>query len=133
MREGEIMRLTVSLPEFPSFVYVTYIPSEGAAVYHIHPNALDPSRLLAARTRVTMEPRFEAEPHRGVPFEIAPPFGTDMIIAVASSDRLYPAARPQEQERDTWLRELNAALTAARGRGARLAGTAFVLDVAPRQ
>ena len=51
---------------------------------------------------------------------IGEPYGTDMIIAVASSEPLFDRPRPSNAETaDVYLRDLQAAIDALRQRGAR--------------
>jgi len=60
------------------------------------------------------------------------PFGTDMIVAIASAAPLYRNARPQSEPQEGYLRDLRAALdTAARNRS-RLSATVMVVRTTPK-
>ena len=60
-------------------------------------------------------------------------YGTDMIIAVASSEPLFDRARPGNTETaDVYLRDLQAAIDTLRRRGAQLAGAAATLEALPK-
>ena len=60
---------------------------------------------------------------------IGEPYGTDMIIAVASSEPLFDRPRPGNTETaDVYLRDLQSAIDALSRRGARLAGAAVTLE-----
>jgi len=64
---------------------------------------------------------------------IGEPYGTDMIIAVASSEPLFDRQRRGNAESaDIYLRDLQAALDAARQRGVRMAGAAVTLEALPK-
>ncbi len=56
-----------------------------------------------------------------------------MIIAVASSQPLFDRPRPGNVETAAnYLRDLQAAVDAARGRGVRLTGGAMTVDTIPK-
>ncbi|MBF0562866.1 MAG: hypothetical protein HQL37_12800 [Alphaproteobacteria bacterium] len=84
----------VNTPSYPSYLYVTYLQSGGDAVHLAQPQGLVP-KALPPNTRVTL----------GVPpgpvFRIGPPFGPEMIIAIAAASPLFKEPRPlSEIERD---------------------------------
>ena len=64
---------------------------------------------------------------------IGEPYGTDMIMAIASSEPLFDRPRPSNAETvSVYLRDLQAAIERARQRGVRLAGAAVTLDALPK-
>jgi hypothetical protein len=64
---------------------------------------------------------------------ISEPYGTDMIIAVASSDPLFDRPRPANAETaGVYVRDLQAAIDAVQQRGARVAGAAVTLEALPK-
>ncbi len=66
-------------------------------------------------------------------WEVGPPYGTDMIIAIASSQPLFDRARPNNVEQAaTYLPALQQAVDAAQRRGAKLAGDALTVDTLPK-
>ena len=73
------------------------------------------------------------DPGPGHPaWEVGPPYGTDMIIAIASSQPLFDRPRPDNVESAAdYLRELQAAVEAAKRRGVRLTGSAMAVDTIP--
>jgi len=110
------------LPEFPAHLIVDYLSHDGS-VTHLFPTRADHDKAFAANAAVTL-----GEPGKGVG-EAGPPFGTDMIVAVASSIPLFAQRRPAEGETvETYLPALRAAIEAAQQRNAKLAGRAIVLD-----
>ena len=70
------------------------------------------------------------DPTAGQPgWEVAPPYGTDMIIAVASSQPLFTRPRSGNVElAATYLRDLDAAVQAIREGGGKLVGNALLVD-----
>jgi serine/threonine-protein kinase len=110
------------LPEFPAHLVVDYLSHDGS-VTHLFPTRADHDKAFAANAAVTL-----GEPGKGVG-EAGPPFGTDMIVAVASSVPLFAQRRPAEGETvETYLPALRAAIEAAQQRNAKVAGRAIVLD-----
>jgi serine/threonine-protein kinase len=110
------------LPEFPAHLIVDYLSHDGS-VTHLFPTAVDHDKAFAANAAVTLGP-----PGKGVG-EAGPPFGTDMIVAVASSVPLFAQRRPADGETaETYLPALRAAIEAAQQRNAKVAGRAIVLE-----
>jgi hypothetical protein len=129
LHDGEAVRVRLVMPDFPSRLRVDYIAHDGS-VQHLYPQLADPKNSLAAdppRTYAAGEQITLGNPA----WLIGEPYGTDMIIAVASSEPLF-ARRPGNQEKaDTYLRDLQAAIDALSQRGGRLAGAAVTLDALP--
>jgi serine/threonine-protein kinase len=62
-------------------------------------------------------------------WQVDEPYGTDVIIAIASEDALFDRSRPANIEKAAvYLRDLKRALEAARSRGARVTATAMPLE-----
>ncbi len=109
------------MPEFPAHLTVDYLSHDGS-VTHLFPIRADRDKIFAANSAVTL-----GDPVRGVG-DVGPPFGTDMILAVASSVPLF-AQRPSDSETvETYLPALRDAIDAALLRNAKLTGRAIVLD-----
>ena len=122
---------SLSLPDFTSRLRVDYVAHDGS-VQHLYPQLADPKNGIAAdppRTFAAGEPVNLGHPS----WTIGEPYGTDMIIAVASSEPLFERARPSNAETaSVYLRDLQAAIDRARQRGVRLAGSAVTLDALPK-
>jgi hypothetical protein len=111
---------------------VDYLDRQGN-VQHLYPQLGDPKEhMIADPPRV-----FEAgetlnlgEPgpeNRG--WQVTEPFGTDMIIAIASEDALFDRPRTANVEKAAnYLRDLKKAVEAARSRGARITATAMSVE-----
>jgi hypothetical protein len=82
LSETSFLEVSVTTPNFPSYLYVTYLQSGGDAVHLIRPSASDkpfaPNKVLT----------FGQDPRRER-FMIAEPFGIEMIIAVATRKPLF--------------------------------------------
>ena len=104
-----------------------YLAHDGT-VQHLYPQIADPKDNIAAdppRTISASETLNLGNPA----WVIGPPYGTDMIIAVASSRALFDKPRPSNAETaGVYLRDLQAAIDAARQRGDHVAGAATTLE-----
>ncbi|MGG5820951.1 protein kinase domain-containing protein [Falsiroseomonas sp. HW251] len=127
LRDGELITPVVNTPDFPSYVYVSFLVHDGTLA-HLHPTPTDPSRLLPAGAALRL-----GDPAIGGPaWAVGAPYGTDMIIAVASSVPLFEKPRPDDEDIAAYLRDLRTALDNARRRGGRLASDAWVLETVAR-
>jgi hypothetical protein len=131
LRDGELVRLRLTMPDFASRLRVDYIAHDGS-VQHLYPQLADPKVGLTADPPRSFAAG-EAVPLGHPAWTIGEPYGTDMIIAVASSEPLFDKPRPGNAETaDVYLRDLRAAVDAARQRGVHLAGAAVTLDALPK-
>jgi tRNA A-37 threonylcarbamoyl transferase component Bud32 len=131
LRDGEPVRVRLTMPDFASRLRVDYVSHDGA-VQHLYPQIASPKEGITADPSRTYAP---GEPvNLGHPsWVISEPYGTDMIIAVASSDPLFDRPRLANAEAaDVYLRDLQSAIDMARNRGARLAGAAVTLEALPK-
>jgi hypothetical protein len=127
LRDGELVTIVVNGPDFPAYLHVSFLVHDGTLA-HLHPTPSDPQRLLPARGTMRL-----GDPSIGGPaWAVSPPYGTDLIIAVASSVPLFDRPRPEDEDIGAFLRALRAALDQARRRGAQLAADAWVLETAAR-
>jgi hypothetical protein len=112
----------LQLPDFPSYLLLDYVSHDGS-VAHLFPIRGVPSAAFNANATV----RLGTTPKDGV--EVGPPFGTDVILATASSIPLFAAGtvRPDETLQ-TYIPALKAAIEAAQRRNAKLAGRALILE-----
>jgi eukaryotic-like serine/threonine-protein kinase len=131
LHDGDLVRLKLTTPDYSGFLRVDYIVHDGS-VQHLYPQiadakasiAADPPRVFAAHDAIAL----------GNPaWTIGEPYGTDMIIAVVSSDPLFTAPRPTNAETlDTYTRDLAAAIRAAKSHGAQVSATAITLETLPK-
>ncbi|MBL6958028.1 MAG: DUF4384 domain-containing protein [Rhodospirillales bacterium] len=103
LTEGEKLIVEVTTPDFPSYVYVTYLQAGGDAVHLIRPDAsgkpYPPNKTLT----------FGNDPTK-ISFEIASPFGKEMIIAVATSKPLEKSALEIVEEERSYLSSFRQAI-----------------------
>lgn len=131
LHDGDEVKVLLTMPDFAGRLRVDYVGHDGS-VLHLYPQVAepkaqitgDPPRMFSAGETVNL-----ANPR----WLISEPYGTDMIMAVAASQPLFDHARPSNEETaDVYLRDLQAAIDAARQRGVSLAGTAITLDALPK-
>jgi hypothetical protein len=95
LTEGESMTVDITTPDFPSYLYVTYLQTSGDAVHLAQPVGLAPQR-YPPHTTVRLGGGGTQPTYR-----IGPPFGDEMIVVIASASPLFAAPRPpSEIERD---------------------------------
>jgi serine/threonine-protein kinase len=122
LKDNEAIRPILKLPDFPAHLQVDYLSHDGS-VTHLFPAQASADKAFPAGATLPL-----GDPKQGVG-AVGPPFGTDVIVAVASSVPLFPKGRPDGMETaDTYLPALEAAIEAARTAGAKLTGRALVLD-----
>jgi len=138
LHDGQNIMPRVVMPNFRAWLVVDYVAHDGT-LEHLYPQLADPSQKLAADPVREFQPGAvvnlgEPRPAQGHPGWVAsPPYGTDMIIAIASSQPLFDHPRPGNvEEAATYLRALQQAVDAARQRGAELAGNAITVDTLPK-
>lgn len=96
LNRGEPVVIEVTAPDYPSYLYLSYVQASGEVVHLIQPAGLAPTPLAPGRTIVLGDgagggPRFTVEP----------PFGDEMIVVLAAASPLFDAPRPAtEIERD---------------------------------
>ena len=106
LRVGEPLVLEVTTPDFPSYLYVAYLAADGSALY-----LLQPEGPLAARHSPGTRLVFGAPPH-GDRYTIAgPPFGHEMVIAVASASPLFAEPLAETQTEREFLTAFRRSLT----------------------
>jgi hypothetical protein len=130
LHDGERVRVRLTMPDFAGSLRVDYVAHDNT-VQHLYPQRADPKNRIVAdvpRIRAAGEIVDLADPA----WVIGQPYGTDMIIAVASSRPLFDQPRSGNAETaDAYLRELQGAIENARQRGDRLAGAAITCEALP--
>ncbi len=101
---GTRLILRVKAPDFPSYLYVTYLPASGDAVLLYKPGGLVP-QVLRPGTVVDLgggdDPRV---------FRIGPPFGAEMVVAVATASPLFTDTIPASATERDYLTALRKTL-----------------------
>ncbi|MFO1026594.1 MAG: DUF4384 domain-containing protein [Acetobacteraceae bacterium] len=134
LHDGQRIRPRIVMPNFPGYLRVDYVTHDGA-VQHLYPQVADQGvvadkvKVFPAGERVAL-----GDPSPGQPaWEVGPPYGTDMIIAIASSQPLFAKPRPGNVEKaDAYLHDLAAAVRNFERAGGRLIGNAMLVDTLPK-
>jgi hypothetical protein len=132
LQKDDFIRPRLVMAGFRGEMHVDYLDRDGN-VRHLYPQVAE------AAERVTADPPRTFAPGEalglGDPgpnnqgWRVDEPFGTDLIVAIASEDRLFDAPRPSNVEKAAaYLRDLRRAVEAARSRGARITATALPLE-----
>jgi hypothetical protein len=109
---GDTLMVDVVTPDFQSYVTVDYFVLDGHVV-HLLPNA-------AARENLA-PPRYTATVGSLGNWVIGPPFGTEMLVLVATPVPLFDGVRPDAEDGAVYLRALDdrlAGIAKAHGTGA---------------
>ncbi|MDE2197730.1 MAG: hypothetical protein KGJ41_01805 [Rhodospirillales bacterium] len=143
LRKDDYITMEFTMPDFPAHLQIDYLASDGSMTHliqddgaqmHIMTTAgwgvLGPSRAYAPGMAV---PIGQPDPKTGKgSWQVDQPFGTDMIMAYATSAPLFTALRPADDTPAAYYRDLQAALAALRVRGGRVAGSALLLATTPK-
>ena len=114
--DGERLRLRVEAPEWPAHLGVFYLTVSGEAAFLV----ADPQPRPAGASVVLEDPRWK----------ISAPFGTELLLVVASETPLFERRRPVIEKLEDFTPALTAALQRARRAGARVAARALVVETA---
>ena len=105
LRAGDPLRIQVRSPSQISYLYVSYIQADGSVVHLVQPNGLVPQPTLPRQSLV-----FGSGEGGKPKFTIGPPFGREMIIAIAARSPLFDRELPAHQTERDYLTELRRAL-----------------------
>jgi serine/threonine-protein kinase len=123
LQKGELMRLDVQMPDWPAHLYVAYFMQSGQVAN------LVPSALQAAGARVRL-----GEPQGSFTgWEVDEPYGTDLVVMIASDRPLFGNSRPVVESQEAYLAALAAALRTARASGTRVVVRPLVIETVARR
>jgi serine/threonine protein kinase len=138
--DGDPILPRLTMPDFAGEMRVDYLSRDGS-VAHLYPTLADnsdpatklaaqPSRPLAAGEHLAL-----GDPGPGKPqWQSGTPYGTDMIVAVASSTPLHVApAHNAEEKGDAYLADLGRAIEQARAAGARVSGALLLVETVAKK
>ncbi|WP_448205022.1 DUF4384 domain-containing protein [Azospirillum sp. sgz302134] len=108
IRGGQDLVLDVVGPDFPAHLQVDYYTTDGNVV-HLLPNPLEPSAWVEPRAVRRLGDRKAG----GRFWSIGPPFGSELVVVVASASPLFPTPRPEAEAAAAYLPELKRALDTA--------------------
>lgn len=137
LHDGERIQPVVTMPAFGGELRVDYIVHDGSLV-HLYPTAADPAQHAVAVPARTLKPGEQLSLGTGSDgkpiWEVGPPYGTDMILAVASSVPLLaqPPAENAVASGAAYLHQLQAAIEAARAKGAQVSASLLPVQTLPK-
>ncbi len=120
--DGQYFHPTIKNLPFAAWLEVDYLSGDGT-VFHVLPMAAsktpkmvaEPAQLFAAGTTLRLGEGGHNKLYPGTPF------GKDMFIAVASSERLFPGLRPQNESIGQYSEALRLAIARLQAKGAKIA------------
>ena len=95
---GDSLSIEVVTPQYPSYLYVTYLQAGGDAVNLSWPQGRFP-KALPPNTKVTFGGGAGGEPV----YRIAAPFGDEIVVVVASASPLFPDEPPDTETNRDYL------------------------------
>ena len=136
LRDGEQIRPQLRMPNFRANLRVDYVGHDGS-VLHLYPQQADPANRMTAdpsRSFDAGETVSLGDARPGHPaWEVGEPYGTDLIIAIASSAPLFTQPRPGNgEDAAPYLRDLQRAVNDAQQRGVQLVGSALRVVTEPK-
>jgi hypothetical protein len=105
LHSGDLLKIQIRSPAQISYLYVSYIQADGSVLHLVQPNALVPQPTLP---RQTLE--FGSGTDGQPKFTVSPPFGREMIIAIASRSPLFDHELAAQQTERDYLSDLRRAL-----------------------
>jgi chemotaxis protein MotB len=122
VREGDPLLFDMALPDWAAHVTLVYLSSDNKAV------TLETLGRQQAGLRLRL-----GTPRPNFPGWMAePPFGTDLVLAVASEAPLFATPRPIIEPVQDFATALRAAIAAARAAAQRVSADLTVVEVTPR-
>ena len=104
---GSNFLIEVESPSYPSFLQVAYVQADGSVINLVQPDAIL-LKTLAPRTKLTMGDGRDGGPT----FSVVPPFGNEIVIAIATRSPLFSDRLPQKQTDREFLTALRRAVMA---------------------
>jgi eukaryotic-like serine/threonine-protein kinase len=143
LRRNDKIVLQFTMPDYPAHLQVDYFASDGSLAHLVTDDGSNvrvmtgnglkiagPSRVYRPGTTVTIG---EPDPKSGDgAWAVDEPFGTDMIVGIASSAPLFAASRRADDTPADYLRDLKDALAQTQVRGLRVATQAVLLETAAK-
>jgi serine/threonine-protein kinase len=126
LRAHDLILPIVQLPEFPSYLLLDYFSHDGS-VAHLYPIRHTPNPPFSSNATLRLGTSAKDR------MEVGPPYGTDVIVATASSAPLFPPGTVRDDETSqSYLPVLKAAIEAAQRRNAKVTGRALAVDTTER-
>lgn len=107
---GDALDLSLSAPDFDSHLYVDYFSADGRVVHLLPSERADNVFQAHAAFRL-------GQGGRGRTGTVGPPYGVDVVMVVAVSERLFPEPRPVAEDAAGYLAALRERIEAVRASG----------------
>jgi hypothetical protein len=126
--ENDPLRLQLRSPDFPSHIYIDYFSSDGTVAHLLPAKGLRDNR-FDAKAQVTIGDMDS----RALRVVVKPPFGLDIVLALASSEPLFQELRPPQEDASGYLSALGFAIDRLRARNdaVRLEYSYHLIETAP--
>jgi hypothetical protein len=112
-REGDHLLIGVTAPSsYDGYLYVDYLDAAEGYVVHLLPNEMRRDNSARAGQQIVIG----TLPQEVAKYTVSPPFGSNLLIAVASRTPLFEGLRPQVEQADKYLAALRSSLEAAAAR-----------------
>jgi hypothetical protein len=108
---GTVLQLDLGAPDYPAYIHVSYFSGDGSVAHLLPVSGSD------HRTRPGESLKLGGAGGRGRRATIGPPYGLDVVLAVASAEPLFATPRPVVERASDYLAALAAALEARRSGG----------------
>jgi hypothetical protein len=105
LHSGDPLILDIAGPSHPTLLQVDYYTTDGAVV-HLAPNPVDSDARLEAAGERRLGERVGASRF----WSVGPPFGPELIVALATSNPLFAAPRPESEPASAYLTALKQAI-----------------------
>ena len=128
LHDNEVISLHATMPAFGGYLQVAYVQHDRT-VAPLVPGPGYPAQTYPARTSITL-----GTARRGSPgWLVGPPFGTDLIVAIASTAPLFEPPLPSSQSLDDYLAAVQKAVDTLRRRGGAVSVSAVPIDTRPER
>jgi len=125
LHQDDLLKPRVTVPDFPAWLTVDYIQSDGGFT-RLSPWTTDRAK------RQTPGAQLVIGDTKKVNFPVGAPFGTDMIVAIASSVPILAAPLPQDYTLKSYLAALTPAFQAAQKANAKISAGVMLVTTKPK-
>jgi len=102
---GDALVFDITTPNFGSYLHIAYVQADGNVVNLSQANPLD-LKITTANTKITLGDGS----NNGPKFTIVEPYGSEMLVVVASKSPLFQQPRPLVETERTFLTALRKAI-----------------------
>jgi len=114
LHDGDLITIVQTMPRFTNYMETDYFSNDGS-VFHLAP------KITPGQTSLTQPLG-----------QVSAPYGTDMIISIASSSPLFPTPRPQDESAADYLPLLRQAMQNVVSSGAQVSVDAIQVNTLPK-